>query len=34
MLAPIEKQCFVELCKGYWSETIELLNQANTMQQK
>ena len=29
-----EKQRFVELCKGYWSETIELLNQATAMQQK
>jgi Fic family protein len=30
----IEKQRFVELCKGYWSETIELLDQATAMQQK
>ncbi|MFI3197267.1 MAG: Fic family protein [Methylococcaceae bacterium] len=32
--ANIEKQRFVELCKGYWSETIELLDQATAMQQK
>jgi hypothetical protein len=32
--ANIEKQRFVELCKGYWSKTIELLDQATAMQQK
>jgi hypothetical protein len=29
-----EKQSFVELCTGYWSETSGLLDQATAMQQK
>lgn len=29
-----EKQAFIELCKGYWTETLELLNKANEMQGK
>ena len=29
-----ERLAFIELCKSYWSETIELLNQANQMQNK
>jgi Uncharacterized conserved protein len=29
-----EKQQFVDLCKGYWSETLELLDKANEMQRK
>ena len=29
-----EKQNFVELCSGYWSETSGLLDQATAMQQK
>ncbi len=29
-----EKQHFVELCNGYWSETVELLNNATAMQNK
>ena len=29
-----EKRRFVELCQGYWSETLELLDKANKMQTK
>lgn len=29
-----EKQDFVDLCKGYWQETIDLLNKANEIQEK
>ena len=29
-----EKQHFVDLCKGYWNDTIELLDKANEMQEK
>ena len=29
-----EKQHFVDLCHGYWNETIDLLNKANEMQEK
>ena len=29
-----EKQHFVDLCQGYWRETIELLDKANEMQEK
>jgi Fic family protein len=29
-----EKQHFVDLCQGYWRETIELLDKANAMQEK
>jgi Fic family protein len=29
-----EKQHFVDLCHGYWKETIDLLNKANEMQEK
>ena len=29
-----EKQYFVDLCQGYWRETIELLDKANAMQEK
>jgi Fic family protein len=29
-----EKQQFVNLCVGYWAETIDLLNKANEMQEK
>jgi Fic family protein len=32
--ANIEKQRFVELCKGYWSETLELRDNAKAMQRK
>lgn len=32
--ANIEKQRFVKLCKGYWSETLELLDNAKAMQRK
>jgi len=30
----LEKQHFVELCGGYWDQTIELLNKANAIQEK
>ena len=29
-----EKQYFVDLCRGYWRETIELLDKANAIQKK
>lgn len=29
-----ERQVFVVLCNGYWSETLDLLNKANAMQEK
>lgn len=29
-----EKQAFVELCQGYWAETLALLDKANEMQEK
>jgi Fic family protein len=29
-----EKRAFIELCKGYWTETLELLNKANEIQGK
>jgi hypothetical protein len=32
--ANLQKQQFAELCQGYWAETVELLNQANAVQQK
>ncbi len=32
--ANIEKQHFVELCTGYWSQTIDLLNKAHEVQSK
>ena len=32
--ANAEKQRFIELCKGYWSETLELLENAKAMQRK
>ena len=32
--AVFEKQHFVELCTGYWSQTIDLLNKAHEVQSK
>lgn len=32
--ANLEKQRFVDLCTGYWSETLELLDNAKAMQRK
>ena len=29
-----EKQRFVKLCTGYWSQTIDLLNKAHEVQSK